>query len=71
MPVILCEDRLSVKEKSMLGQFAIWIEDEFGHISKAMTWNGLASEGIEKARAIAIGRGLRRFDIWATPIANQ
>ena len=55
----------------MLGQFAIWIEDEFGHISKAMTWNGLASEGIEKARAIAIGRGLRRFDIWATPIANQ
>jgi hypothetical protein len=55
----------------MLGQFVIWIEDEYGHISKAMTWRGQAKEGIAKARVDALARGLRRFDIWATPIANR
>jgi hypothetical protein len=59
------------KEKAMLGQFVIWIEDEFGHISKAMTWKGLAKEGIAKARVEALARGLRRFDIWATPVSNR
>lgn len=55
----------------MLGQFAIWIEDEFGHVSKALTWKGLAREGIEKARATALSRGIRPFDIWATPTAKN
>ena len=55
----------------MLGQFVIWIEDEFGHISKAMTWRGQAKEGIARARVEALARGLRSFDIWATPISNR
>ena len=55
----------------MLGRFVIWIEDEFGHISKAMTWTGLAKDGIDKARVEAKARGLRRFEIWATPVANR
>jgi hypothetical protein len=59
------------KEKAMLGQFVIWIEDEFGHISKAMTWKGQVKEGIAKARVEALARGLKRFEIWATPVANR
>jgi hypothetical protein len=59
------------KEEAMLGRFVIWIEDEYGHISKAMTWTGLAKDGIAKARVEAKARGLLRFDIWATPVANR
>lgn len=55
----------------MIAQFVIWIEDEYGHISKAMTWTGRAKEGIDKARVEAMSRGLRGFEIWATPIANR
>jgi hypothetical protein len=55
----------------MLGRFVIWIEDEYGHISKALTWTGRAKEGMEKARVDAMARGLRRFDVWATPISNR
>jgi hypothetical protein len=55
----------------MLGRFIIWIEDDFGHIYKALTWHGRAFEGIEKARAEARAKGLHRVDIWATPIANS
>lgn len=55
----------------MIGRFIIWIEDEFGHISKAMTWTGRALDGIEKARAEALASGLRHYDVWATPIANR
>lgn len=55
----------------MIGRFVIWVEDEFGHIYKAFTWTGKAAEGIAKARAEALGRGLRSADIWATPVANR
>lgn len=55
----------------MLGRFIIWIEDEFGHVYKAMTWTGRAKDGIAKARVEALSRGLKRFEIWATPTANR
>jgi hypothetical protein len=55
----------------MIGRFVIWVEDEFGHISRALTWTGRASDGIAKAHTEALAKGLRRFDVWATPVANN
>lgn len=55
----------------MIERFIIWIEDDYGHISKALTWTGLAKDGMAKARVDAMARGLRRFDVWATPISNR
>jgi len=55
----------------MIGHFAIWVEDRYGNIVRALTWRGTAQEGIAHARADAWSRGIRCADIWATPIANQ
>lgn len=54
----------------MIGRFVIWVEDEFGHVARAMTWHGVAAEGIARARVDALSRGIRPADIWATPVAN-
>ena len=54
-----------------MGRFVIWIEDQYGHITRAFTWHGKASEGIAKARAEAMQKGDFNADIWATPLANQ
>jgi hypothetical protein len=54
-----------------IGRFVIWVEDDFGHIAKATTWFGVASEGIAKVKAEMRAKGLHRADVWATPIANH
>ena len=53
-----------------MGRFVIWVEDQYGHISRAFTWSGRASDGIAKAKAEAMQRGQFNADIWATPLAN-
>jgi len=54
----------------MIGRFVIWVEDEYGNISRAFTWSGVAAEGIARARVDALIRGIKPADIWATPISN-
>jgi hypothetical protein len=54
----------------MIGKFSIWTEDQFGHISKAFVWQGLARDGIAKAKAEAQQKKQFNADVWATPIAN-
>lgn len=54
-----------------MGRFVIWVEDQYGHISRAFTWYGKANDGITKARAEATQRGIFGVDIWATPLANH
>lgn len=55
----------------MNGLFVIWVEDADNNVTRAFTWRGLASEGISRARAEALARGLSFKDIWATPVANR
>jgi len=55
----------------MIGKFVIWVEDKQGVITRAFDWTGRASEGIARARADALKKGMNRFDVWATPIANR
>ena len=55
----------------MVGLFVIWVEDADNNVTRAFTWRGSASEGISRARAEALARGLAFKDIWATPISNH
>jgi len=54
-----------------MGSFVIWVEDQYGHISRAFTWRGKALDGIAKARTEARSAGKYRVSIWATPLANH
>jgi hypothetical protein len=55
----------------MIDKFVIWVEDQFGHTTRAFTWRGIARDGIARAKEEARAKGQHRVDVWATPIANK